>query len=82
MPDPWQTVEERYRVGDIVEGVVTNVVKFGAFVGLEEGLEGLIHVSEFGEAEGCMSARWCRRATWCTRASFILTARNAGWVSA
>lgn len=48
MPDPWATVEERYRVGQIVEGVVTNVVRFGAFVGLEEGLEGLIHVSELG----------------------------------
>jgi small subunit ribosomal protein S1 len=42
-------VEDRYRVGEIVEGVVTNVVRFGAFVGLEQGLEGLIHVSEFGE---------------------------------
>jgi small subunit ribosomal protein S1 len=48
MPDPWQTVESRYSVGEIVEGVVTNVVRFGAFVGLEEGLEGLIHISEFG----------------------------------
>jgi small subunit ribosomal protein S1 len=48
-PDPWQTVEERFRLGDIVEGVVTNVVKFGAFVCLEQGLEGLIHVSELGE---------------------------------
>jgi small subunit ribosomal protein S1 len=48
LPDPWQDVEERYQVGDIVEGVVTNVVKFGAFVGIEEGLEGLIHVSELG----------------------------------
>ena len=51
-PDPWQTVEERYRVGEIVEGVVTNVVRFGAFVGLEEGLEGLIHVSELGDGGG------------------------------
>jgi len=49
LPDPWLTVEDRYRVGEIVEGVVTNVVRFGAFVGLEQGLEGLIHVSEFGE---------------------------------
>jgi len=48
-PDPWLTVEERFRVGEVVEGVVTNVVKFGAFVCLERGLEGLIHVSELGE---------------------------------
>ena len=46
LPDPWQTVEERYHVGDVVEGTVTNVVRFGAFVEIEEGLEGLIHSSE------------------------------------
>lgn len=49
LPDPWERVEETYAVGQVVEGVVTNVVKFGAFVGLEEGLEGLIHVSELGD---------------------------------
>jgi small subunit ribosomal protein S1 len=53
MPDPWQTVEDRYKVGEIVEGVVTNVVRFGAFVGLEEGLEGLVHISEFGNGSMC-----------------------------
>ncbi len=49
MPDPWENVEERYDVGNIVEGTVTNVVKFGAFIGIEDGLEGLIHVSELGD---------------------------------
>ncbi len=49
LPDPWETVEDRFGVGDMVEGTVTNVVKFGAFVGIEEGLEGLIHVSELGD---------------------------------
>jgi small subunit ribosomal protein S1 len=49
LPDPWQRVDEQYSVGQIVEGVVTNVVKFGAFIGIEEGLEGLIHVSELGD---------------------------------
>ncbi len=48
-PDPWQSVEERYHVGQIVEGVVTHVVDFGAFARVEEGLEGLIHVSELAE---------------------------------
>jgi small subunit ribosomal protein S1 len=48
-PDPWATVEGRFKVGDIVKGTVTNVVKFGAFVGVEPGLEGLIHVSELGD---------------------------------
>lgn len=49
LPDPWESVEDRFEVGDVVEGDVTNVVKFGAFVGIEKGLEGLIHVSELGE---------------------------------
>jgi small subunit ribosomal protein S1 len=49
LPDPWEDVEARYSVGQTVEGHVTNVVKFGAFVGIEEGLEGLIHVSEMGD---------------------------------
>jgi len=48
-PDPWSTVEERYHVGQIVQGVITNVVSFGAFARLEEGLEGLIHISELAE---------------------------------
>ena len=48
-PDPWATVAQRYRVGQIVEGVITNVVDFGAFARVEEGLEGLIHVSELAE---------------------------------
>jgi small subunit ribosomal protein S1 len=45
-PDPWTLVDARYSVGDLVEGVITNVVSFGAFMQLEEGLEGLIHISE------------------------------------
>lgn len=49
LPDPWETVEQRYHIGQFIEGNVTNVVDFGAFVGVEEGLEGLIHVSELAE---------------------------------
>lgn len=48
-PDPWNRVEERYHIGQLVDGVITNVVGFGAFVRLEEGLEGLIHISELAE---------------------------------
>ncbi len=48
-PDPWTTVEERYQVGQLVEGTITNVVSFGAFTCIEEGLEGLIHISELAE---------------------------------
>ncbi len=50
-PDPWATVAERYHVGQMVKGTVTNVVNFGAFVRVEEGLEGLIHVSELAEGQ-------------------------------
>ena len=50
-PDPWKTVEERYHVDQIIEGQVTHVVDFGAFVCVEEGLEGLIHISELAEGQ-------------------------------
>jgi small subunit ribosomal protein S1 len=45
-PDPWEIVEQNYRIGQIVEGQVSNVVDFGAFVVLEDGIEGLLHISE------------------------------------
>ena len=48
-PDPWATVEQRYLPGQVISGTVTNVVDFGAFVRIEEGLEGLIHISELAE---------------------------------
>jgi small subunit ribosomal protein S1 len=48
-PNPWADVESRYHAGQVIEGTVTNVVDFGVFVRLEEGLEGLIHVSELAE---------------------------------
>jgi len=47
--DPWNTVEERYAIGEVVEGTVSNVVDFGAFVVLEDGIEGLLHVSEMAD---------------------------------
>lgn len=49
--NPWEGVEERYKPGMIVEGKVTSVADFGAFVGLEEGLEGLVHVSELSRGK-------------------------------
>jgi small subunit ribosomal protein S1 len=48
-PDPWLFVEERYQVGQVIEGVITHVVDFGAFARVEDGLEGLIHVSELAD---------------------------------
>jgi len=44
--DPWQNFENKYHVDDIVKGTVTKLTDFGAFVELEEGIEGLVHVSE------------------------------------
>ncbi len=44
--DPWSQVPSRYPVGTIVDGVVTNITDFGLFVEVEEGIEGLVHVSE------------------------------------
>lgn len=45
--DPWEKVEYEYKIGDQVTGVVKNLVPYGAFIQLENGLEGLLHVSEF-----------------------------------
>jgi len=45
-PDPWAQVKEKYAVETVVPGKVTRVVDFGAFVELEPGLEGLVHISE------------------------------------
>jgi len=47
--DPWETVAERYTVGTEITGTVTNVTDFGVFVELEEGIEGLVHVSEIAK---------------------------------
>ncbi len=47
--DPWKTVEERYEVGKEITGTVTNLTDFGIFVELEEGIEGLVHVSEISK---------------------------------
>lgn len=44
--DPWDTIEERYQVGQIVRGTVTKITSFGAFARVEDGVEGLAHVSE------------------------------------
>jgi small subunit ribosomal protein S1 len=45
--NPWETAEERYHPGDVVSAVITSIVPFGAFARLEEGLDGLIHSSEY-----------------------------------
>ena len=53
-PSPWETVNERYPVGARVKGKVVNVMNYGAFVRLEDGIEGLVHISEMS---------WTKRLT-------------------
>ena len=50
--DPWKGLAQRYHVGDAVEGFVTSITDFGVFVELEEGIEGLIHLSELDSSKG------------------------------
>ena len=48
--DPWSTdIPNRYKAGDVVNGTVTKITNFGVFVGLEDGLEGLLHISELSD---------------------------------
>jgi small subunit ribosomal protein S1 len=49
-PDPWQESVAKYAIGDVIDGTVTKLVNFGAFVRIEEGLEGLIHISELSNS--------------------------------
>jgi len=44
--NPWSTIEERYSIGSVVEGRVRNMTDFGAFIEIEEGIDGLVHVSD------------------------------------
>jgi len=52
--DPWVHFEDKYRVNDVVKGKVTKITDFGAFIEIEEGIEGLAHISEFS---------WVRKVT-------------------
>lgn len=54
MSNPWEGIERRYPTGQIVEGKVVNMVPYGAFIELEKGVEGLVHITEFS---------WTKRIT-------------------
>ena len=45
-PNPWNIVKDKYPVGTIIEGTIKNITEFGLFVGLDEGIDGLIHISD------------------------------------
>lgn len=50
-PDPWTVVDGKYTVGQTLNATITNVVDFGAFAQIEDGLEGLIHISELSDSK-------------------------------
>lgn len=54
MPNPWESIDRRYPNGQVVSGKVVNMVPYGAFIELEKGVEGLIHITEFS---------WTKRVT-------------------
>jgi small subunit ribosomal protein S1 len=55
-PNPWQTIDQRYPMGCVIPGVITNITDFGLFVEVEEGIEGLIHISELSRDKQKMAA--------------------------
>jgi ribosomal protein S1 len=48
-PEPWAALDEKYQVGDIVQGKVVRIADFGAFIELEPGLDGLVHISQISD---------------------------------
>ena len=47
--DPWKTIDEKYKIGDLVQGKVTKLASFGAFVQLQDDIDGLVHISQLSE---------------------------------
>ena len=61
--DPWQAFARTHQIGQIVPGQVTKLVPFGAFVRVEEGIEGLVHVSSWLSGMWRSRSRWSRSTT-------------------
>jgi small subunit ribosomal protein S1 len=47
--DPWKTIDEKYKIGDLVKGKVTKLASPGAFVQLQDDIDGLVHISQLSE---------------------------------
>jgi small subunit ribosomal protein S1 len=47
--DPWSDIDSFFKIGDVVEGTITKVTSFGAFVELKDGIDGLVHISQISE---------------------------------
>lgn len=75
LPDPWATVVKELEVGKVIDGQVTNVVAFGAFVDVGQGAEGLVHVSEMPDGEATC-AELARRASIRVRVLSVDLARR------
>jgi len=50
-PNPWEIVQEKYQIGDVIRGKIRNITDFGVFVGIEDGIDGLIHISDISWTE-------------------------------
>jgi small subunit ribosomal protein S1 len=50
-PNPWELVKEKYHVSDVIRGKIRNITDFGIFVGIEDGIDGLIHISDISWTE-------------------------------
>jgi small subunit ribosomal protein S1 len=64
LPDPWLTITENLNEGQIIQGTVTNVASFGAFVDVGEGIEGLVHVSEMPNGQETQSSLQSGEQVW------------------
>jgi small subunit ribosomal protein S1 len=82
--DPWLKIDEKYPVGSRVKGKVVGIVEYGAFVELEQGLEGLLHVSEMSWDKKFKNPQSSstRVTTWNSPSSRSTSRRNASpWAS-
>jgi small subunit ribosomal protein S1 len=48
-PDPWSDIDSFFRIGDVVQGTISKITSFGAFVELANGIDGLVHISQISE---------------------------------
>ncbi len=55
-PNPWETIDQRFPIGVVITGPITNITDFGLFVEVEEGIEGLVHISEMSRDKQKMAA--------------------------
>ena len=81
-PDPWHSTVADFKVGDIIDGTVTKIVNFGAFVRVREGLEGLIHISELSTSASPIRVTWSTRARRSSSRSSRSTPSGIAWASA